>query len=200
MLKKILFGMLMIGLISILVAGAAIRTADRATKATTDYDRLEGRDGEVAAQGNGGRLESMNLGAGGGWQDSENSVLSAGASRRLGGNGPGGRGSSGAVAGEGEAEVDEWITLAGNVSHVDESSMAMVTLLNETVTIENRPWLFAVREGFLAQAGDKIRLLGFYEDGEPKVGAMENLTSGSAVRIREDGGRPLWVGRSRDGA
>jgi hypothetical protein len=101
--------------------------------------------------------------------------------------------------GVGQAAVDEWITLEGIVDSVDEASVTVLTADGDVVTVENRPWAFAQEEGFSVESGDQVRLTGFYEDGELEVGAIDNLTAGTSVQMREEGGRPLWAGRGRRG-
>jgi hypothetical protein len=67
------------------------------------------------------------------------------------------------------------------------------------VRVENRAWWFAEEQGFWAQTGDDVTLIGFYEGDESEVGQIDNLTSGQSVLLRGDGGRPMWAGRGRRG-
>jgi hypothetical protein len=69
----------------------------------------------------------------------------------------------------------------------------------ELVEMIGRPWTFAQEQGFTAEAGDRVTLVGFYENGEFEVGQLDNLTTGLSVTIREDSGRPLWAGGGRRG-
>jgi len=118
----------------------------------------------------------------------------------------GGRGGQGQVevpgdgTGTGQAEVDEWLTLQGEVLSVDADALIVQTPSGEQVVVENRPWWFAQEAGAEVQAGDEIVLTGFYEDGEFEVGQLENLRSGQVVNIREESGRPLWAGGGRRGS
>jgi hypothetical protein len=189
MLKKILVGTLFVALIGALIAGAVIRTSDRVNKVAEAYDRPGRAGDESATQAGGGRWQ------GGG---DEGSVVN-------GARGGGGRNTADAELadrelGVGQAEVDEWITLEGTVTGVDDDGIAVTTTQGETVIIENRAWSFAQEAGFSVQPGDQLRLTGFYEDGDLEVGTVENLSSGTQVQLRETSGRPLWAGRGRGGA
>jgi hypothetical protein len=119
-----------------------------------------------------------------------------------GGRGQGGQGqaaTSADAAGTGQAEVDAWLTLHGTVVSLDESSLVVQAADGEQVVVENRPWWFAQEQGFSAQPGDEVTLVGFYEDGEFEVGRLDNLSAGLTVPIREESGRPLWAGGGRRG-
>jgi hypothetical protein len=188
MLKKILVGTFFVALIGSLIAGAVIRTSDRVNKIAEAYDR-QSRSGEgLAAQGNGR------------WQNSNEDTVEANSSPGRGGNRANDAELPDRELGTGQAEVDEWITLEGTVSAVDDSTMSVTTMEGETVTVENRAWAFAQEEGFSVQSGDRVRLTGFYEDGDLEVGTIENLSTGTRVQLREENGRPLWAGRGRRGA
>ena len=121
------------------------------------------------------------------------------------GNGSGGgRGNSsgGAYTGDGtgagQAQVDEWLALSGAVTAADAGLLAVKTGSGE-VAVENRGWWYAQEQGFAAQAGDRVTLTGFYENGVFQVGRIDNLTTGQAVTLRDETGRPLWAGRGRRG-
>ena len=126
----------------------------------------------------------------------------AGAGRRAQGDDQGGYGSEaeddarGGGDGAGQAQVDEWVTLQGSVVSVDEDAL-VVQAGGEQIEVENRPWWFAQEQGFSAQVGDQVVLVGFYENGEFEVGQLSNATSGQVVGIREENGRPEWAGRGR---
>lgn len=99
-----------------------------------------------------------------------------------------------------EAQVDGWVILEGEVNSVD-PTLVIITLSNgNTVEISGRPWSFALENGYTLQAGDQVRLTGFYEDAERyEVSAIENMTQGTSIQIRDQDGRPLWAGRGRQG-
>lgn len=99
-----------------------------------------------------------------------------------------------------QAQVDEWVVIEGSVDSVD-STLAVISLENgSTLEITGRPWSFALENGYALQAGDQVRLTGFYEDAERfEVGTIENLTQGTSFQVRDQDGRPLWAGRGRQG-
>jgi hypothetical protein len=118
-------------------------------------------------------------------------------SRGTGYDGEGYSDAPGDGIGTGQAEVDEWLELAGTVIAVDGSLMSVQMDNGELVEMLGRPWTFAQEQGFVAEDGHRVVLTGFYEDGEFEVGQLENLTTELSVSIREESGRPLWAGRGR---
>lgn len=198
MLKKILLGTLLVGLIGILVAGAVIRTMDKtalvAEAQGPGYGRgqdeagryAEGESGQGRGQGN-GRVDSSGRGRGG-----------------YGGQG---REDAPAINSTGQANVEEWLTLQGTVVSVDVDTLIVQTASGEQVTMENRPWWFAQEQGFSARVGDQVTLVGFYEGDDPstgsgqrfEVGRIDDATNGQTVLVRDENGRPLWAGRGRQG-
>jgi hypothetical protein len=318
MLKRILLGTLLIGLIGVLVAGAIIRTVDRTENVAeargqgrgpgsgeeTGYATGELGEGYgVYAQGNGrggygpgaGTVErkylnhgsapeewdlyegtvvrapaagvdlvietdsgeEVEVGTGPGYMEGQGFTLEAGERvqlqgywedgefkaaqvtrlRRLGGSetialrdeigrpawagagrgaqaeargGRGGQGRAGAPSdgtGTGQAEVGEWVTIHGDVVSVDGNTMIVQSADGQEMAVENRAWWFAQEQGFAAEVGDQVTLLGFYEDGRSlasseshfEAGQISNETTGKTVQIRESSGRPLWAGRGRRG-
>jgi hypothetical protein len=127
-------------------------------------------------------------GAGGGW------------SRGSGYDGEGRTDAPGDGTGTGQAQVDEWLTLSGTVTSVDASLLSVQFDNGEQVEMLGRPWRFAQEQGFTAQVGDRVIVVGFYEGDEFEVGQIDNASSGLSVVIREDSGRPLWAGGGRRGS
>jgi hypothetical protein len=124
----------------------------------------------------------------------------AGNGRRASGqNEAGASATLGQGAGTGLAEVEEWLSVQGTVVSVDNLALVVQTADGSQITVEGRPWWFAQEQGFAAEAGDEVTLVGFDEDGEFEVGQLANDTAGTAVQIREDSGRPLWAGGGRRG-
>lgn len=174
MLKKIVLSTVLIGIIRVLVAGAIIRTLDK----TDNVAEARG--------GHGGQGGAAQLGSGAG-----------GETGRGAGQGDGiGGGEAGAV---GLASVDEWLTFAGTVSSVSADALVVQTGGGEQIVVENRPWWFAQEQGFAAEAGDQVTLVGFYEEDSVEVAQIDNATNGRSVVIRDETGRPLWAGRGRQG-
>jgi len=204
MLKKIVLGTLLVGLIGILVVGAVSRTMDKTERVAEASGRGYGRNSAetdtYAPSGSGQGFgvsdprpelgtKSQPNGRGGYAQDSNR-------------GGYGGRGredAPGDQTGTGQANVEEWLTLQGTVVNVDADTLVVQTVNGEQVTIENRPWWFAQEQGFSAQVGDQVTLIGFYEDNDFEVGQIDDITSGQTVLVRDENGRPLWAGRGRRG-
>jgi hypothetical protein len=82
---------------------------------------------------------------------------------------------------------------------VDADVLVVETVSGEQVTMENRPWWFAQEQGFSAQVGDQVTLIGFYEGDRFEVGQIDDITRGQTVLVRDENGRPLWAGRGRRG-
>jgi hypothetical protein len=126
-------------------------------------------------------------------------VQAAGAGGQGGYDGVGRTDAPGDGTGTGQAQVDEWLTLQGTVTSVDADTLVVQTDGGEQVTVNNRAWWFAQDQGFATQAGDRVTLTGFYEDGDFEVGQIDDLTTGQTVTLRDDSGRPSWAGRGRRG-
>ena len=132
----------------------------------------------------------------------------AGAGRNArGGYGGQGRGDVPAINSTGQANVEEWLTLQGTVVSVDADTLVMQTDSGEQVSVQNRAWWFAQEQGFSAQVGDQVTLVGFYESDDPstssrhlfEVSRVDDATNGRTVLMRDENGRPLWAGRGRRG-
>jgi hypothetical protein len=194
MFRKILLSTLLIGVIGILVTGAVIRTMDKTERVAEAYGHGYGRgNGEAGAYATGGSGRGR-----GGYAQGGN----------RGGYGSQGReGAPGDQIGTGQANVEEWLTLQGTVVSVDADTLVVQTASGEQVTMENRPWWFAQEQGFSAQVGDQVTLVGFHEGDNPstgsgdrfEVGRIDDATNGQTFLVRDENGRPLWAGRGRRG-
>jgi hypothetical protein len=142
------------------------------------------RGGEAAGPGGGGN------GRGGG--------QGQGAAGK-GGTGNGrGQGAGGVLTGEGtglENPADTWITVSGTVVAF-EDELSVETAEGE-VEVGTGPAWFWDENGIALNAGDELVLYGFYEGDEFELGAIENVTTGEALTLRDEAGRPLWAGRGR---
>jgi hypothetical protein len=103
----------------------------------------------------------------------------------------------GEASGTGLAQVDEWLTLNGSVQVATVDEMIVQTDTGQEILVDGRAWRFAQELGFMAQAGDWVRLTGFYENGDFEVGQIQDLTTGQSANLRDESGRPLWAGRGR---
>jgi len=187
MAKKLILGILAVGLIAILIVGAVIRTNARAS------DGVSG--------GNGGRHGNVTQSVGGNL-GGEGQL--DGGRQGQGANGRGGRTSEtnqGGNLGVGQAAGGlsiEWVTIEGTVANVAGDLLIVQTKDGQMIEVEGRPWAFAVQVGFAPKVGDRITLVGFDEDGEFKVSEMTNVSRGQSVVLRDETGRPGWAGQGND--
>jgi hypothetical protein len=65
--------------------------------------------------------------------------------------------------------------------------------------IEGRMLSYLVEQGFTADVGDELTLIGFYEGDKFDIGQISNETTGQSMVVREESGRPLWAGGRRGG-
>jgi hypothetical protein len=109
------------------------------------------------------------------------------------------RGAQGQGAGTGQAEVTEWQSIQGLAVSVDTAALVLQMDDGAQITVEGRPWRFAQEQGFWAEVGDRVTVVGFSESGEFVVGQLSSDTNGTTTQIREENGRPLWAGGGRRG-
>ena len=177
MFKKIIVGTLILGLVGILVIGALNRTN---AKTGNSEARGQGRgsDNQVTTyttsggQGRGGYPQDTLKGRGQGRGDAEQ-------------------------LGAGQAQGVEGLTLQGTVVSVDNTTLLVQMSSGEQVTVENRPWQYALGANFSAQVGDQVTLTGYYQSGVFEVSQINNLTNGKSVALRDASGRPGWSGRGQ---
>ena len=202
MLKKIVLGTLLVGLIGILVAGAVSRTMDKTERVAEASGRGYGRNGAEAGTYAAGGSTRLTTGGSTGLTTGGSGQGRGGYAQDSNRGGYGGRGredAPGDQTGTGQANVEEWLTLQGIVVSVDADALVVQTVNGEQVTMENRPWWFAQEQGFSAQVGNQVTLIGFYEGDDLEVGQIDDITSGQTVLVRDENGRPLWAGRGRRG-
>ena len=197
MWNKVVIGGLMTVLIGGLTIGAVNRTSDSLEKTTEESRSVERLDRENADQ-NYGRGRAENDGAVesgnryGALLDTESNIQ-GNTLTQVNGRRGGGQGGSEA-AGDQTEEVKDWLSIQGIVISVDEEEMVVELSGGEQIIVEGRAWSFSQESGFVVETGDQIRLDRFFEDGDFEVGGMENITTGDAVVLREESGRPLWAG------
>jgi hypothetical protein len=219
MAKKIIMGVLFLGLVGALAVGAVNRTVAKSADTNNTEQRGAGwaraqEDGTVLAanvDGRGGRNQATadeTHAAGQGQRQPLNTQQGSGRDGQAAGSqgnqargnssqDQGGNGQDQAGASRGEpqllaaSEDHQWTNVSGIVLSIDDTQMTLQTDSGEIV-IADRPWSFALEAGFTAQAGDQVTVRGFYEGETFEVG---QLTNGElVVSIREESGRPLWAG------
>lgn len=175
MVKKIILGVALFGLIGILVGGAVLRTLDKTAPSSAAHNS-QGRE-----------------------RTSQDYVVSQNGGQRNGQSQEHANG-SGETAGEGEARVDMWVPREGAVTSVSEDMATVMLADGEELIIEGRAWSFAQEQGWTVGVGDQLKLSGFFEGETFETGQIDNLSTGQSVTLREESGRPLWAGRGRRAA
>jgi hypothetical protein len=188
MLKKTVLGILLVGLITILVAGGIIRTMDKT--------------GNVA--------EARGLGEGHEYGSSEEHERGKGAQGQgegLGQNNNGYRQGNGQGQGAGNAErlypnyenpPAEWATYDGTVveSPTDGGELVIETRDGQEIIVGTGPG-YMEAQGFVLQAGEQVRVQGYWEDNELKSAQVTRLRDGQTITLRDQVGRPAWAGSGK---
>jgi len=191
MLKKIVLGALLIGLIGVLIAGAVVRTNAKAGEGEASGYGGRGRTAEAGATLTGDRGQYS-----GRWAQGEQAVTDGGQGGR--GRG-GGQGTTEATpAPQADVTAAEWLTVQGKVVSLADDRIEIKTAAGEVIPLEGRPLSFAQEQGFSLKVGDAVELAGFDEDGEFKIGQVTVL-GGASITLRDASGRPGWAGRGRQG-
>ena len=181
MLKKIVLGALLTGLVAVLILGAVNRTNAVSGEGAGGTGR-RGQTTEVEAANEG-------TGRGGRWAQSrttDQAPVEQGA---------------GALSGVPQADVQpaEWRTVEGTVVSVADDLVEVETTAGETIPFEGQPLRYALSQGFALKIGDAVALSGFDENGEVKLGKVTSLNSGMSISLRDASGRPGWAGGGRRG-
>jgi len=149
--------------------------------------------GGQGGQGSGQNLNDCDEG-----QNSDGSGYSRGSEAQGNGSGAGQGGQSDSAPadglGTGLAEVTDNVTLSGTVMSITSDLMVIELSDGSQLEIEGRALTFMTEQGFSISEGNALSLEGFYEGDAFEVSYVENSTSGEAIRIREETGRPLWAG------
>lgn len=199
MLKKVVFGIILIGLSTGLVVGAINRTSDLSERSEASTARSRGAEGEgrnlsteEGSQGNQyGRSNSRDENG----PAEEVALISQGnGNGRSGGRGNNNKNVTGGEVGTTQAEAQEWITLEGYVGLISEDALTVVLPNGEEILVEGRAWRFAQENGFSTEIDHRFSITGFYEDGEFKVGLIVGLTTDLSITLRQESGRPSWAG------
>jgi hypothetical protein len=190
MLKKVVLGTLLVGLIGILVAGAIIRTVDK----TGNVAEAQGLGG---GNGHGRGVEAVAGTEGyeaGGYAQGEAAV---GYGRGAGGNGQGNAANSTVERSypNFEEAPDEWLTYEGTVVQAPEAGVDLIVDAGPEgeIVIGTGPSYMAAQD-FALQAGEQVQVLGYWEDGEFKAAQVTRLRDGATISLRDEVGRPAWSG------
>ncbi len=182
MVRKVVLGVLLFGLLGILVAGAVIRTIDKTGNVAEA--RGEGRGSVVAGEAT---LQGTGEGRAAGQQG--------------GGYGRGGGSGILAAPAAGEQAAADWTTYEGTVIEAPAtgSELVIATPAGEEVVAGTGPGYLA-EQGFGLEAGDQVQVQGYWEDGEFKAAQITRLRDGQTVQLRDELGRPAWSGAGQRGA
>lgn len=97
-----------------------------------------------------------------------------------------------------QAHVEEWLTLSGQVISVDTTGLTLQADDGQTLSIDLGPEWFWSNQDVTLDAGERVVVQVFEEDGEIKVSQI-SLEDGTLLQLRDTDGRPLWAGRGRGG-
>lgn len=188
MVKKIVWGTLLIGLIGILVAGAVIRTVDKTENVTEARGQGQGQGrGEVDFAGNSVEAEGRGYG-GGRWAQTQDTSPGALAE-------PQAAGSAERQYPNYEDAPGDWTVIEGTVVQGLEGGGDLVvkTASGEEVTVGTGPG-YMEAQGFVLQAGEEVQVQGYWEDDELRAAQVTRLRDGQTIALRDELGRPAWAG------
>ena len=170
MIRKLILGVLFVGLMGLLIFGAVNRTI---AKSGTPLANGLNRDTQVE-QSMANEEVAMNEGYG--------------------------RGGTGQGRNTSDINANRTYPLAvsfieGRVESVTNEALVVITQDGNTVVVEGRPWRFVREMGYTLQVNEQVRITGFNEDGEFKVVTLTRVGGGEAFQLRdESSGRPFWAG------
>jgi hypothetical protein len=169
MAKKAILGTLLVGLIGLLIAGAIIRTVDKTDNVAEAREQRRGQTGAEIAQ-----MEAQPRGQG----------FGGGAATRQYPN-------------YADAPAD-WSVIEGTVLQASEAGGDLVieTADGEELVVGTGPGYLA-DQGFALQAGESVRIEGYWEDSEFKAAQVTRLRDGQFVTLRDQVGRPAWAGNGQ---
>ena len=94
-----------------------------------------------------------------------------------------------------QATVDEWISVQGVVTAVELNALIIETANGETMLVQLGPEHFWTAQGIAFEAGDHVKITGFFEDEVDFIaGEVMLLDTGEVLALRDTDGRPLWAG------
>jgi len=186
MIKKIILGVVVLGISTGLIYGGVNRTIARAD--TGEQENQSEKNLSLNVKRN---LEERNL------SPKRSQGQGNGRINDISGQQGGGNKSESDNDNSGE-ELKDNISFSGIISQADGELLVILSEKGGEVVIEGRSWRFVIDAGFPAEIGDSITLNGFYETADEfEVSTIENLTKNVEIQIREGNGRPLWAGNGR---
>ncbi len=182
MMRKVVLGALLVGLIGVLVVGAIFAT---------------GAENVAEARGQG-----QGRGAG---QEVRDAVPEVALNQSAADQGNGLRG--GYVQGASAAErqypnyedaPEDWDLYEGMVMQAPAAGVDLIikTDSGEEVVVGTGPG-YLEGQGLVLKAGEPVQVQGYWEDGEFKAAQITRLQDGQTVTLRDEVGRPAWAGSNR---
>ncbi len=108
-------------------------------------------------------------------------------------------GQSGQGGGTDQIPSDAWVTLDGTVTAINGATLTVNTDEKGELKISLGNPSFMQSQNVTFAAGNKVKLLGFWQGTQFEAGEINNLTTGQRYMLRDPNGRPLWAGPGRSG-
>jgi hypothetical protein len=183
MIKRVALGTVLVALIGVLVAGAIIRTIDKTENVAEARGEGRGRSGSKVVGTSDERLGQSrgSQGQGGGYGRSAGATVGAGSNY--------------------EVLSEEWTVYEGTVMQAPGAGVDLVIATDdgEEIVVGTGP-SYMEAQGFALQAGERVQVEGYWEDGtEFKAAQITRLRDGATITLRDQLGRPAWAGNGRGG-
>jgi hypothetical protein len=187
MIKKILLWTLFAAFVGLIIFGAINRTneklADAAPARESNQSQNEGANRGQSGQGQprseSEEHESELIDSLASPVSSDDLAITAASASNL-------------VSFEGDSE-HEWVTYTGTVAAVTTKTLTLNLDDDQTLLIERRPWRFAQENAFTTLPGNRLEVIGFYENDAFQAAQLHDLTTDLLVRLRDETGHPLWA-------
>ena len=108
--------------------------------------------------------------------------------------GQNGNRSSGAAEPQSQVQVDEWVTIRGNLVSFQGGNMTISTQEGGLISIQVGQPRFFASQGVTFAVGDEVELVGYYNGDQFVAGDITQLATNLRVMLRDPHGRPLWGG------
>jgi hypothetical protein len=195
MVKKIILGVLLTAFSGLLIAGAVTRTNDRMSAGTG----VQG-DGGREQQGRGGEGDRDLFASDGvyGYRgldregDQQNGSGDSGPADQRGQRDGAADARRGADSRQGNDQ--QLVTLEGTVSSADGDSLLVELSSGRQMVFDGREWRFALEQGITLREGDRVKVDGFFRQGEFMLVRIVDMAERMTFRIRNEQGQPLWRG------
>ena len=186
MVRKVVLGTLLVGLIGVLVAGAIIRTVDKTENVAEAQGLGQGRG---AGEQRGYEVQQT------GWDPSSDTQR-----KGRGGNSQG----DGVLERQypnNDSTPEEWVLYEGTVTQAPAAGVDLVVKTGDgqEVLVGTGPG-YMETQGFTLQVGEQVQVQGYWEDDELKAGQVTRLQDGQddqTITLRDQDGHPMWAGSGK---